>query len=117
MVVPSSRGRGHGRSASAAQSDTGMVHACHICLKQFSRRDLRERHRRRCEKSVGKIIPTKKKSCERCISFKVKCDDAKPSCSRCLNRAVECVYNHSPRVKLPVNLAALLDGTTNFTGS
>lgn len=42
--------------------------------------DLRERHRRRCEKSIGKIIPTKKRSCERCISFKVKCDYEKPSC-------------------------------------
>ncbi|KAG5980037.1 hypothetical protein E4U55_004453 [Claviceps digitariae] len=70
----------HARSESTGQLDMGDIHVCHICLKQFSRRDLRERHRRRCEKSIGKIIPTKKRSCERCISFKVKCDYEKPSC-------------------------------------
>ncbi|KAG5920414.1 hypothetical protein E4U53_003929 [Claviceps sorghi] len=105
------------RSDSTVQLETGDVHVCHICLKQFSRRDLRERHRRRCEKSIGKIIPTKKRSCERCISFKVKCDYEKPSCSRCLNRSVPCEYKLEPRVKMPLNPAFSLGPNTAFSGS
>ncbi|KAG5919847.1 hypothetical protein E4U42_006407 [Claviceps africana] len=117
------------RSDSTAPLETGDVHVCHICLKQFSRStpgaqrltdgtgDLRERHRRRCEKSIGKIIPTKKRSCERCISFKVKCDYEKPSCSRCLNRSVPCEYKLEPRVKMPLNPAFSLGPNSAFSGS
>ena len=51
-----------------------------ILLYLFSLEDLRDRHRRRCEKSIGKAKQVKKKACERCIASKVKCGYEKPSC-------------------------------------
>ncbi|OAQ59104.1 fungal zn(2)-Cys(6) binuclear cluster domain-containing protein [Pochonia chlamydosporia 170] len=107
----------HSRSGLAAQLDMGDVHVCNICLKQFRRGDLRNRHRRRCEKSIGKIMPTKKRSCERCISFKVKCDHEKPSCGRCLGRSVPCEYKLEPKVKMPLGLAFGLGPNAAFNGS
>ncbi|TWU71265.1 hypothetical protein ED733_003135 [Metarhizium rileyi] len=88
-----------------------------VCVYFGRTGDLRERHRRRCEKSIGKIIPTKKRSCERCISFKVKCDYEKPSCSRCLNRSVPCEYKLEPRVKMPLNPAFGLGPSPAFSGA
>ncbi|KAG6121293.1 hypothetical protein E4U14_002205 [Claviceps sp. LM454 group G7] len=101
---------------STSTLDAGDVHVCQICLKQFNRRDLRERHRRRCQKALGKVIPTKKRSCERCISFKVKCDYKKPECTRCKNRSIGCVYDLAPRVKVPLN-PAFMGSTTAFSSS
>ncbi|KAL8887732.1 MAG: hypothetical protein Q9215_004734 [Flavoplaca cf. flavocitrina] len=54
--------------------------------------DLRERHRRRCEKSFDKGRSHKKKSCNLCARSKVKCDHALPACQRCIDRHTECEY-------------------------
>lgn len=43
--------------------------------------DLKERHRRRCEKAIKTIRPPRKRECESCIASKVKCDLVLPSCS------------------------------------
>ncbi|KAL8698652.1 MAG: hypothetical protein Q9201_006450 [Fulgogasparrea decipioides] len=54
--------------------------------------DLRERHRRRCEKSFDKGRSHKKKSCNLCARSKVKCDLHVPACQRCMDRHTKCEY-------------------------
>ena len=54
--------------------------------------DLRDRHRRRCEKSIEKGQTPKKKSCQSCARSKVKCDLQIPACQRCLDRHTICEY-------------------------
>ncbi|KAL8991357.1 MAG: hypothetical protein Q9177_000198 [Variospora cf. flavescens] len=66
--------------------------SCAICSKSFDRRDLRERHRRRCEKSFDKGRSHKKKSCNLCARSKVKCDLGLPACQRCIDRHTKCEY-------------------------
>ncbi|KAL8768145.1 MAG: hypothetical protein Q9209_005536 [Squamulea sp. 1 TL-2023] len=66
--------------------------SCAICGKSFDRRDLRERHRRRCEKSFDKGRSHKKKSCNLCARSKVKCDLGLPACQRCIDRHTKCEY-------------------------
>ncbi|KAL9593696.1 MAG: hypothetical protein Q9219_007429 [cf. Caloplaca sp. 3 TL-2023] len=66
--------------------------SCALCGKTFERRDLRERHRRRCEKSLDKVRSHKRKSCNLCARSKVKCDLQTPTCQRCLDRHTECEY-------------------------
>ncbi|KAK4141754.1 uncharacterized protein C8A04DRAFT_13823 [Dichotomopilus funicola] len=81
--------------------ENSEAHLCPICLKTFGRKDLRDRHRRRCEKSIGKAKQVKKKACERCIGSKVKCDYEKPACGRCLSRSVACEYKLEPQIRMP----------------
>ncbi|KAH6634748.1 hypothetical protein B0J18DRAFT_29783 [Chaetomium sp. MPI-SDFR-AT-0129] len=81
--------------------ENSEAHVCPICLKPFGRKDLRDRHRRRCEKSIGKAKQVKKKACERCIGSKVKCDYEKPACGRCLSRSVACEYKLEPQIRMP----------------
>ncbi|RDW61718.1 Zn(II)2Cys6 transcription factor domain-containing protein [Aspergillus mulundensis] len=72
---------------------------CGICNKTYSRRDLRDRHRRRCIKTIGKERPSKRKSCETCARKKLRCSMARPACSRCLQIGIQCLY---PRSVIPV---------------
>jgi hypothetical protein len=54
--------------------------------------DLRQRHRRRCEKSLKKSRAPKKKSCTSCARSKAKCDLIVPACKRCMDRHTTCTY-------------------------
>ncbi|KAL8941764.1 MAG: hypothetical protein Q9216_002049 [Gyalolechia sp. 2 TL-2023] len=54
--------------------------------------DLRERHRRRCEKALDKVRSHKRKSCNLCARSKVKCDLQIPACQRCKDRHSDCEY-------------------------
>ncbi|KAL4815745.1 hypothetical protein BDW67DRAFT_185467 [Aspergillus spinulosporus] len=72
---------------------------CGICNKTYSRRDLRDRHRRRCQKAVGKERLSKRRSCETCAQKKLRCSMTRPACSRCLQLGVHCQY---PRSAVPV---------------
>ncbi|KAL4925657.1 Zn(II)2Cys6 transcription factor domain-containing protein [Aspergillus undulatus] len=65
---------------------------CGICNKTYSRRDLRDRHRRRCIKSIGKERSSKRKSCETCAQKKLRCSMTRPACSRCLQIGIQCRY-------------------------
>ncbi|KAL4985601.1 hypothetical protein BDW68DRAFT_198629 [Aspergillus falconensis] len=72
---------------------------CGICNKAYIRRDLRDRHRRRCVKTVGKERLSKRKSCETCAQKKLRCSMARPACSRCIQIGIQCQY---PRSAVPV---------------
>ncbi|KAL2834639.1 hypothetical protein BJY01DRAFT_253007 [Aspergillus pseudoustus] len=65
---------------------------CGICHKTYSRRDLRDRHRRRCIKSIGQERLSKRKSCETCAQKKLRCSMTRPACSRCLQIGIQCEY-------------------------
>ncbi|PYI25924.1 hypothetical protein BP00DRAFT_499137 [Aspergillus indologenus CBS 114.80] len=65
---------------------------CGICNKTYSRRDLRDRHRRRCIKNIGQERQSKRKSCDACAQKKLRCSMTRPSCSRCLQSRRPCVY-------------------------
>ncbi|KAL6235285.1 hypothetical protein BDW75DRAFT_210019 [Aspergillus navahoensis] len=65
---------------------------CGICNKTYSRRDLRDRHRRRCIKTVGKERLSKRKSCEACAQKKLRCSMTRPACTRCLQIGIQCQY-------------------------
>ncbi|RAL14509.1 Zn(II)2Cys6 transcription factor domain-containing protein [Aspergillus homomorphus CBS 101889] len=65
---------------------------CGICNKTYSRRDLRDRHRRRCIKNIGQERQSKRKSCDTCAQKKLRCSMTRPSCSRCLQSRRPCVY-------------------------
>lgn len=69
-----------------------MNFSCAICGKSYERRDLRERHRRRCEKSLDKVRSPRRKSCNSCARSKVKCDLQVPACQRCKDRQTDCAY-------------------------
>lgn len=57
--------------------------------------DLRDRHRRRCIKTVGKGRLSKRRSCETCAQKKLRCSMTRPSCSRCLQLRIQCQYPQS----------------------
>lgn len=63
-----------------------------MLIQLLSAGDLRDRHRRRCEKSIDRIRVPKKKSCGACGRSKVKCDLQIPACERCRKRKLACVY-------------------------
>ncbi|PWY94224.1 C6 zinc finger domain protein [Aspergillus sclerotioniger CBS 115572] len=79
---------------------------CGICNKTYSRRDLRDRHRRRCIKNIGQERQSKRKSCDACAQKKLRCSMTRPSCSRCLQSRRPCVY---PQSSVPVQGATLED--------
>ncbi|KAJ5759695.1 fungal zn(2)-Cys(6) binuclear cluster domain-containing protein [Penicillium odoratum] len=55
--------------------------------------DLKERHRRRCEKSINKVPTTRKRSCQSCIASKVNAVTLTHTAgSRCRNRQIRCEY-------------------------
>ncbi|KAL4757763.1 Zn(II)2Cys6 transcription factor domain-containing protein [Aspergillus foveolatus] len=62
---------------------------CRICNKAYSRRDLRDRHRRRYIKA---ILWT-------CAQKKLRCSMTRPACSRCLQLGIQCRY---PQSAVPV---------------
>ncbi|EAW13263.1 Zn(II)2Cys6 transcription factor domain-containing protein [Aspergillus clavatus NRRL 1] len=76
---------------------------CGICNKTYSRRDLRDRHRRRCIKTVGQERVSKRKSCETCAQKKLRCSMTRPACSRCVQSRTRCNY---PPTSVPANPAA-----------
>ncbi|KAJ0422937.1 hypothetical protein BJY00DRAFT_62650 [Aspergillus carlsbadensis] len=65
---------------------------CGICPKTYSRRDLRDRHRRRCIKSIGQERLSKRKSCQTCAQKKLRCSMTRPACARCLQIGIQCQY-------------------------
>ncbi|KAL4878149.1 hypothetical protein BJY04DRAFT_221504 [Aspergillus karnatakaensis] len=65
---------------------------CGICNKTYSRRDLRDRHRRRCIKTIDQQRRSKRKSCDACVQKKLRCSMSRPSCSRCLQTGLQCHY-------------------------
>ncbi|KAK3372251.1 hypothetical protein B0H63DRAFT_290773 [Podospora didyma] len=73
----------------------GSLHACSICGKSFQRKDLRDRHRRRCVLNVSKPRRSRRRSCLPCASSKLGCSLDHPSCSRCIHRGVLCYYANS----------------------
>ncbi|KAL4914844.1 hypothetical protein BDW62DRAFT_189678 [Aspergillus aurantiobrunneus] len=68
---------------------------CGICNKSYSRRDLRDRHRRRCIKTIGQERLSKRKSCDTCAQKKLRCSMTRPACSRCLRIGTQCNYPFS----------------------
>ncbi|KFY46082.1 hypothetical protein V495_02670 [Pseudogymnoascus sp. VKM F-4514 (FW-929)] len=67
-------------------------YTCGICDKKFDRRDLRNRHKRRCIRSISNPRKSKQKSCYSCAASKLSCDMRLPSCSRCTGRKICCEY-------------------------
>ncbi|KAE8148626.1 hypothetical protein BDV25DRAFT_157910 [Aspergillus avenaceus] len=65
---------------------------CGLCNKAYSRRDLRDRHRRRCIKTIGQERPSKRKSCETCAQKKLRCSMTRPACTRCEQLEKPCQY-------------------------
>ncbi|KAL3487795.1 hypothetical protein BJX62DRAFT_240634 [Aspergillus germanicus] len=65
---------------------------CGICRKTYGRRDLRDRHRRRCIKSIGQERLSKRKSCDTCVQKKLRCSMTRPACTRCLQIGIQCQY-------------------------
>ncbi|KAL2813877.1 hypothetical protein BJX63DRAFT_208213 [Aspergillus granulosus] len=80
---------------------------CGICHKTYSRRDLRDRHRRRCIKSIGQERLSKRKSCETCAQKKLRCSMTRPACTRCLQIGIQCQYPTSAILQ-PQNGEALV---------
>ncbi|PSN72957.1 hypothetical protein BS50DRAFT_174443 [Corynespora cassiicola Philippines] len=69
--------------------------ACTACDKQFTRKDVYQRHRRSVH-GPGRLRRNgRKKSCHRCIKYKLRCSRELP-CSACLDRGVECLYDVRP---------------------
>ncbi|RAK88798.1 C6 zinc finger domain protein [Aspergillus costaricaensis CBS 115574] len=87
---------------------------CGICNKTYSRRDLRDRHRRRCIKNIGQERQSKRKSCDACAQKKLRCSMTRPSCSRCLQSRRPCVY---PQSSVPVQTPSLDDPQDNIASS
>ncbi|KKK23905.1 hypothetical protein AOCH_004198 [Aspergillus ochraceoroseus] len=87
---------------------------CGICNKTYSRRDLRDRHRRRCIKTIGQERQSKRKSCETCAQKKLRCSMTRPACSRCIQIRTPCRY---PPSAIPVQPSesneALISSTTS----
>ena len=54
--------------------------------------DLRERHRRRCEKFLDTVRSHRRKSCNLYARSKVKCDLQTPTCQRYMDRHTQCEY-------------------------
>ncbi|KAE8408438.1 hypothetical protein BDV37DRAFT_172371 [Aspergillus pseudonomiae] len=75
---------------------------CGICNKTYSRRDLRDRHRRRCIKTAGQERLSKRKSCETCAQKKLRCSMTRPACARCVQMGTAC---HYPPTSLPPRIA------------
>ncbi|PYH98004.1 C6 zinc finger domain protein [Aspergillus ellipticus CBS 707.79] len=87
---------------------------CGICNKTYSRRDLRDRHRRRCIKNIGQERQSKRKSCDACAQKKLRCSMNRPSCSRCLQSRRPCVY---PQSSVPVQAPNLLSDPQETSNS
>jgi hypothetical protein len=80
-----------------------------VLIQLLSAGDLRDRHRRRCEKSIDKVRVPKKKSCGACGRSKVKCDLQTPACERCRKRKLACVYSTDTVIVSP--LASAVEDT------
>lgn len=52
--------------------------------------DLRNRHKRRCLQSFDGLPKPRQKSCDHCVSSKLRCDLEVPSFSRCTTRKLRC---------------------------
>ncbi|MCJ1465392.1 hypothetical protein MMC07_004010 [Pseudocyphellaria aurata] len=85
-----------GRRIGGAGSGSDPPHVCGICNKCFDRRDLRDRHKRRCARSATKVKVSKRKSCLACAQSKLGCDLGTPACSRCVSRGTNCEYAVPP---------------------
>ncbi|KAE8353418.1 hypothetical protein BDV28DRAFT_148075 [Aspergillus coremiiformis] len=94
---------------------------CGICNKTYSRRDLRDRHRRRCIKTAGKERLSKRKSCETCAQKKLRCSMTRPACTRCVRMTTPCCYPPSslpPRIPdHQETLHTSSSSSANHTGS
>ncbi|KAF7589914.1 hypothetical protein BBP40_003532 [Aspergillus hancockii] len=92
---------------------------CGICNKTYSRRDLRDRHRRRCIKTAGQERLSKRKSCEICAQKKLRCSMTRPACTRCVQIGTPCHYPPSsipPRIPEPQD-SPPPTGTTSVASS
>lgn len=68
------------------------IFQCHTCNKTFNRKDVYQRHVRVVHdpRQAGQKKRSKK-SCERCIRYKLKCNRDLP-CASCLRKHVSCTY-------------------------
>ncbi|KAJ5363976.1 uncharacterized protein N7496_009689 [Penicillium cataractarum] len=76
----------------ASPDTTDAEYRCGLCNKTYGRRDLRDRHRRRCAKTFGQERASKRKSCETCAQKKLRCSLTRPACSRCVQMGSACHY-------------------------
>ncbi|KAH7303892.1 hypothetical protein BKA65DRAFT_521566 [Rhexocercosporidium sp. MPI-PUGE-AT-0058] len=75
-------------------SPDDIQETCGVCCKAFTRKDLRDRHQRRCIARIGQPRSSRQKSCARCVASKLKCDLSQPACWRCCTRRppAPCIY-------------------------
>ncbi|KAK9248538.1 fungal-specific transcription factor domain-containing protein [Lipomyces tetrasporus] len=64
---------------------------CRVCAKGFTRKDVLTRHVRAVHEMPSAPRRSRKKSCVRCASFKIRCSGG-DTCEACAKRALECVY-------------------------
>ncbi|KAF2626052.1 hypothetical protein BU25DRAFT_449737, partial [Macroventuria anomochaeta] len=84
--------RAHVASRRRGLTDPSDGHQCGICGKLYERRDLCDRHKRRCAQTFAKPKRSKQRSCVACAVSKLGCDQGQPSCRRCSNRGIICKY-------------------------
>lgn len=92
MQRPQRTPRAHDAVARHDSVDSSDGHRCGICGKAFERRDLRDRHKRRCTITFAKPKRSKRRSCLACAVSKLGCDQGQPSCRRCTTRNINCEY-------------------------
>ncbi|KAF2124337.1 hypothetical protein P153DRAFT_390372 [Dothidotthia symphoricarpi CBS 119687] len=80
------------REAMQRANDIHSSHQCSNCGKVYMRRDLRDRHKRRCIHTFTKSKRSKRRSCIACVLSKLGCEQEQPSCRRCSNRNIFCDY-------------------------
>lgn len=68
---------------------------CHVCRKEFHRKDVYQRHLRAVhDPKHASQRKGWKKSCQRCIRYKLKCSRELP-CGSCSRKHVSCTYDAS----------------------
>ncbi|KAK9390552.1 fungal-specific transcription factor domain-containing protein [Lipomyces mesembrius] len=64
---------------------------CNVCAKGFTRKDVLTRHVRAVHETPFAPRRSRKKSCVRCASFKIRCSGG-DICDACAKRSLQCVY-------------------------
>lgn len=70
------------------------IFKCDTCNKEFNRKDVYQRHLRAVHNPNQAQRRGWKKSCQRCIRYKLKCSREIP-CASCSNKEVPCTYDAS----------------------
>jgi hypothetical protein len=83
---------------------------CNICNKVFSRKDVATRHKKLVHFAPRTPKVSKRKSCQRCVSSKLKCSGG-IQCDNCRKRGIQCEFN-SP-IGAPEAQEQPLSGTPN----